>query len=333
MATEARHQTDTIEQLQQSAADHEFFQLVRLAERFVAEDEGSNIQFKVAPKLSFPVAEISALDIDGKDKNTQLKVYVHFMGLVGHSGALPEHYTEHLLTRIQNKDNTLLHFLDLFHDQLLHLFYKIGSLSHFYVGYEKNKSHVLSDTLGALSGQSDAALSEAKLYYAGLLGMQSRSAESLRLMLQSHFQLPITIYQYGSEWLRLRSDEITHVSKFSHNNTLGRSATLGKRAWHVQNRISVVIGPVDYDVFLRLLPEGDMLPSFAQFVKAYCGLEYDFEIRLLLKARDLPACTISKNKSMKLGWTTKFATKSANEDSVRVKISANKLKQVVASDI
>ena len=35
---------------------------------------------------------------------------------------------------------------------------------------------------------------------------------------------------------------------------------------------------------------------------------------------------------MKLGWTTRFSKKSANDETVRVKISANKLRQVVAYD-
>ena len=332
MDTKARHETNSLAQLQQTAADHEFFQLVRLAQRFIADDPNAQVHFKVAPTFSFPVAEIAHVNMNNVDTQTQLHIYVHFMGLVGHSGALPEHYTEYLLRRLQDKDQTLLHFLDLFHDQLLHLFYRVGTLSHFYVDYERGHSHVIADTLAAVSGQSDAELSEAKLYFSGLLGMQSRSAESLRLILQSHFQLPITIYQYGSEWLRLRSTEITYVSKSLRNNTLGRSATLGQRAWHVQNRISIVVGPVDYAVFLRMLPEGDMLPTFAKFIHAYCGLEFDFEIRLLLNVSELPQCKISKNQSMKLGWTTRFSKKSANDETVRVKISANKLRQVVAYD-
>ena len=56
--------------------------------------------------------------------NNKQALEVSFFGLFGSQGILPQHYTELMLSRLKQKDTSLVDFLDLFNHRLSSLFYR-----------------------------------------------------------------------------------------------------------------------------------------------------------------------------------------------------------------
>lgn len=185
---------------------------------------------------------------------------------------LPEHYFAH-------KNNVLEDFLDIFNIRGL----VAGS----------NLQDQALYFIQAVSGQRQ--IEDLWIFYAGLLSFQSRPAEVLRLILQDYFSLPVSISNYAPEWVG-----VIHGYK----NCLGVDLIVGKRIWHIQNRFVIHIGPVNYDEFIRLLPNGDMLQAFRILVSSFVGMEFDFSVLLTLPGHAVPKCILHFVEPMRLGWNT-----------------------------
>ncbi len=289
--------------------DFDFFQAVRILKRYLLfTKQQQKLVFKNSSDLAFPVTDIT--------KISSFELLVSFMGLTGQNGILPEHYSELLLERLNQKDKTLMDFLDIFHDRILHLFYDTWKLDKYHINFEElNNKAISSDQtlrfINAASGQPKAAsdnglLSEELwLFYAGLLNFQSRPAETLKLILQDYFMLPVSISNYAPEWLKIAAPDITRLSKYpTAHSILGIDTVVGKRIWHIQNRFAIQIGPINYQQFKRLLPNGDMLKALRALVQRFAGIEFDFSIILILRGSLVPKCILSSKKSMHLGWNS-----------------------------
>lgn len=326
MATQAGYQTRIIKNIQDEPASYEFYQAVRLIERYLQQKKGE-LRFRVQPQLSFAVGDFSQLVQSETNGVTNFELFVTFLGLVGQSGVLPEPYTELILARLRAKDSTLLEFFDIFHDQFFELLYEVGNLSHFYVAYESQREHPIIDLLQAYLGQAIPELNEILLGYANLFGTQARSAEGLRLLLNDYFKITVQVGQYEAEWFNLNKEA---VAKFSATQKiyLDGSVNLGKRIWHVQNRFIITLGPLSLQQFYALLPGGEMLPTLNKLVRAYVGLEFDYSIKLVMLNHTLPEMKISKAKQGKLGWNTWMTSDHKMNKPRFVIISHNKLKEI-----
>jgi type VI secretion system protein ImpH len=316
MESKIRYKTNIISKLIAVPRDFNFFQAIRILKRYLLfSKQPKKLLFKNASSAAFPAADII--------KISSFELLVSFMGLTGQNGILPEHYSEVLLERLNQKDNTLADFLNIFHDRILHLFYDIWQLDKYYIAFEttahfrndgEQKAVVYDQTLrfiNAASGQpklaSDNQLlpEDLWLFYAGLLNFQSRPAASLKLILQDYFLLPISISNYAPEWVKIDEKDRTRLAKYpAAHSGLGIDAVVGKRIWHIQNRFNIQIGPINYKEFKRLLPNGDMLKALTALVRCFTGMEFDFSIVLVLQGSLVPKCTLNSKKSMRLGWNS-----------------------------
>jgi type VI secretion system protein ImpH len=298
-----------MKQLEDNIKSFEFYQALRRIHKSML---GTDAQLTLSayPDLAFPATELRKFSIERDSSDVaHYELLVNFIGLVGQSGALPEPYTELLLERLYAKDKTLLDFLSIFEHRLLQLFYDGGTASNYYMNYEVGLPHQTTDLLQAFTGQKPEESSEPSMYYAGLFGTQARSAEGLRVILSDHFDFAFNVLQYTPQWFDLPADDCGKMSK---HNRLGGGTILGKRVWQVQNRCSILIGPLDYTQFTHLLPCGDTLGALTKLINAYLGLEYDYVIQLLVSTTEFPICQLSKSKTIKLGWNSRLA-KSQND--------------------
>ena len=278
----------------------------------------SDIEFKMSPSLAFPVSDVESIENNTEGKIT---VLVNFLGLIGSRGALPDHYSEYVLSRLQAKDKSMLEFLNIFHDHLLKIYYASRQLSRFYVQSEREGVHKLTDLLQSFSGASTLLPYDMQCYYAGLSSMRSRNTTSLQGLLRDYFELPVEMDEYSPRWVRLESDDICRLGNVSKTHQLGVGTILGKRFYHVQDRFMIVIGPLNYNTLQQCLPGSEFMKTFVNVVRAYCGLNYDFTLRLHCRKDQFPRPILKKRKPLKLGWNTLLTTTKKSTEMASVRIS------------
>jgi type VI secretion system protein ImpH len=292
-----------------------------------------SVRFRVAATQGFPGSEIVSLipprkGGDSGDVRFPAQMTVTFLGLTGPSGVLPQHYTQRLIDQLR-EDDGMREFLDIFNHRTVSLFYRAWKKYRFPIAYEAESrsrqqpvrevrgERELDDPFsfgmysfiglgtGALRGRQEIP-DERFLYYAGQFAQHPRTAVSLERMIGDYFGWPTKILQFIGQWLELRGVDRTRLSSDAAlgNNCLGATAVAGERVWGIENKFRVRLGPLSYSEFRELIPGRRWLSSLAQFVRSYVGPDLEFDVQLVLRQDEVPACRLAgeDEAGSHLGW-------------------------------
>jgi type VI secretion system protein ImpH len=148
------------------------------------------------------------------------------------------------------------------------------------------------------------------LYYGGLLAHRPRNAHGLGALLRDYFNVPVAVEQFQGQWLLLEPWNRTSLGEEGRNNLLGVNTLAGEHVWDIQGKFRIRVGPVPLARFNQLLPnaEGGRLEFFlfSQLTRLYAGSELDFEVRLVLRADEVPECQLPEgdDNGPALGWNS-----------------------------
>jgi type VI secretion system protein ImpH len=294
-----------------------FFKAVGLLESLFADKKSLGqtlepnqeaVRFSSKPGLAFPPSDISKLE-SGSDGGP-VNMEVTFMGLVGPAGVLPHWYNELVIERIWNRDRSLAGFLDIFHHRFISLFYLAWKKHRFPENYLSGAKDRLSSYLLSLVGLGTPGLAgmiglpkESLAFYGGLLSRSVPSAVAIQATVEYFSGTDVRLDQFIERTLLLSPEDRTQLR--TANARLGINTVCGSYIWECQTKFRVNLGPLDYNLFLRLLPTGDMLKPIFALIRYMVGIEYEFEIRLILKRKEVPPCILGRKTapSPRLGWT------------------------------
>jgi len=328
-----RDPVDVERQLGDAGAAMDFFQALRLLENAHPDKprigaslrpRDDAVRFGRDPSLGFePGAVAGFTPATGAAK---ARLAVNFFGMFGANGPLPLHLTEYARDRARNHgDDTLVAFLDVFHHRMVSLFYRARAAADPAVSLDRPDSDRFADYVGSLFGIGapgmrgrDEIGDFAKLHFAGLMANQRRPAAGLVTILRAYFKLPVEIEQFVGHWMKIPLDGQTRIGMEDRGNRLGTSAVLGKKVWDCQHKFRLVIGPLDYDDYERMLPGGASMTRLVDWVKGYAGTVLDWDVRLVLKRPEVPPLRLG---SQKLGWTTYLASGPAARDARQLLIN------------
>jgi type VI secretion system protein ImpH len=241
-------------------------------------------------------------------------------------------------------------WLDLFNHRMVSLFYRAWEKYRFFVVQERGEPFAkepdtFTQALYSLVGlglpplrerlhvahlvtvdeqpqqQTLAAIDDlALLYYGGLLAQRPRSAVGLRALLIDYFGLPIEVRQFHGRWLQLEADGLARLG--AANCDMGLNCVAGERVWDVQGMIRLRVGPLRREQFDAYLP--DQAPTaqrkafflLCHLTRLYVGPELDFDVQLILRAEDVPACQLKDDGGLgaRLGWNTWLASEPRTRD-------------------
>jgi type VI secretion system protein ImpH len=312
----------------------EFFQAVRLFERLDAERKPVGrdgqptreaVRFRTRQTFSFPSSEIYDIKrSDSEEDEKPPEMTVAFMGLTGPLGVLPHHYTELLMERARYNDTALWTFLDIFNHRLISLFYRMWEKHRFPIAYERGEldqfTSYLFDIIGMGTGGLRGRLSfedQALISYGGLIAQRPHSASAIAAILSDYFGVPARAVQFAGQWLNLGED-VTKLG--SANSQLGVSTIAGARVWDSQSKFRMKLGPIRLQEFKAFVPAGSAFRPMKDLLRLLVGLEYDFDVQLVLKAEDVPACRVGGDpqKGPRLGWTSWLKTREFVSDDEQV---------------
>lgn len=313
-----------------------FFQAVRLLERAyadrkpVGQDAAADeevVRFRTRQTFSFPACEIHDLSHDPEPDSKPPEMVVSFMGLTGPLGVLPHQYTELLMDRIRYGDTALWSFLDIFNHRLISLFYRVWEKYHFPIAYERTGEDQFTAYLFDLIGLGTNGLrgrfsfnDQALLFYGGLIAQRPHSATTLTAIVSDYFAVPAKAVQFPGAWLKL-GDNITSLGRA--NSQLGGNTIAGSRVWSDQAKFRIRIGPMSLKQFRRFVPVGSAYRSLTEIVRFLAGLEYEFDVQLVLKKDEVPFPILGADQDgPRLGWTSWLKTTEFREDDDQVVVSS-----------
>jgi type VI secretion system protein ImpH len=325
-------------ELERNVARMDFFQVLRLIENAHPDKprigaslrpRDDAVRLGQEPSLSFHPGALAGYLRAGAESRARLAV--NFFGLLGANGPLPTHLTEYVRDRLRHGgDSTLLAFLDVFHHRMLSLFYRARANAEPAISLDRADGDRFSVFVGSMFGIGAPALRErddigdfAKLHFAGLLANRARPASGLATILCEYFQLPLRIEQFAGHWMALPDEVQSRVGLAGDASRLGSSLVLGRKVWDCQNRFRIVIGPVGYDDYRRFLPGGDSLKRLLAWVRMYCGLALDWEVRLILKKAERPPLRLGG--ATRVGWSSWVASAAPSSDPDQMRISRSSI--------
>jgi type VI secretion system protein ImpH len=309
-----------------------FFQAVRLMQRMYTgrapvgrfmHPAKEVVRFGAHAATAFPASQIQ--DIRWDTGGAPVMV-INFMGLTGPSGVLPLYYSELIRERLRQKDSTLIAFLDLFNHRMVSLFYQAWEKYRFTVAYERGERdrlslHLLDFVgLGTPGLQSRQAVADdSLLFYSGLLALRSRSALSLRSILEDYFDVPVEIEQFVGAWYPLAvQDQCCFDKGQSFSEQLGVGAVVGDEIWDQQSGLRIRLGPLTLKQYVDFLPHGAAWEPLRAITRFFSGNESEFEVQLVLRSDEVPACELDDQPSSgvlpQLGWLTWAKTEPMRRD-------------------
>ncbi len=270
-----------------------------------------------AADLSFAPSTISrAVPMD---RSGRPRIEVRFFGLFGPNGPLPLHLTSYARERsLHRGDDTFARFADWFHHRLLLLFYRAWAQAQPTVSLDRPGDDRYADYVGSLFGNGgaewrgrDAAPDHARLAFAGLLSRQARNADGLANLLSGFLGMAVRVEQFVGRWMPLPEAERSRIGgigafRRAAGAQLGMSTVLGRAVFDRQHHLRIHIGPLSLAAFESLLPSGRALPPLVVLVRQYLGLEFGWDLHLLLAPGDVPSARLGRQG--RLGWTSWMRT-------------------------
>lgn len=236
--------------------------------------------------MAFAPREIARVESHGQ----HIKIRLFGLGLLGPQGALPLHATEIAQDRNdRRKDSTLVDFLDIFHHRWMTLFYRAWAQAQATAGLDRPGEESFSRYVGWLSGIAPATAdteslpTHARLAAASHLLRGVRHGDGLAATLSHYLGLPVHVEPCVLHWINVDDNTRSRMASSNAAARLGRDAINGTRVPDRQSKFRLVFGPLELEQYLALLPGGAHVPAVVDWVRAFTGFEYLWEIELRLK--------------------------------------------------
>ncbi len=296
----------------------EFFQAVRLLMRMMPDRQvvgrftnpaDEVVRFTAHPAVAFPASQIQSLE---QPQQGPARMEVNFMGMTGPSGMLPLMYSQLILERLRERDHTLRDFFDIFNHRMISLFYQAWEKYRFPIPYERGERDPFSYHLLALLGlgtpglqDRQAVTDDSLLFYSGLLAMHTRSVTALRQVLSEYFEVPVEVEQFVGSWYPVEVESQCALGEgLTYSERLGYGAVVGDEVWDQQSRVRIQLGPLSMERYMEFLPGGDAYRHLKALATFFAAEEFDVEVQLILKRKEVPVCELETDAGQQLGWTT-----------------------------
>jgi type VI secretion system protein ImpH len=260
------------------------------------------------PYTSIAPSTFSSLTFDINTHQPRLSQ--RFIGLFGPNGPLPLHLTEYARDRERHhRDESLARFADMFHHRAVSVFYGAWAQSQPTVQFDRPDSDRFGTYLGALIGLGLPSLKDldamhhlSKLSFAGHFGSLPRHVNGLVSIIEEYFGVKAKVLEFIGHWMRIPKQDYMLLGESNSNGCLGMNTVIGERVWQRQDKFRLKLGPLGLDQYEAFLPTGISFDALVAAVRNYVGLEYLWEVNLILKKEEKPVTCLGK--SGKLGWTS-----------------------------
>jgi len=258
------------------------------------------------PTLAFAPREIAHVDTT----SAHPKINLFSLGMLGANGPLPIHFTEIVKDRSDNRrDATLVNFLNIFHHRAMTHQYRAWAQSQSAASLDRSDEEGFTRYISRLMGDDPADISHsplpthARIAACAHLTREARNPDGLCATLTHYFGVPVTIQEHLLHWIDVAPEEHTLLGMGSESSRLGIGALAGEKVPDRQHKFRLVIGPLKLAPYLRFTPTtGSHLPILVEWVRAFIGYEYVWDVELKMHSADVPLTRLGGEE--RLGWST-----------------------------
>jgi type VI secretion system protein ImpH len=255
------------------------------------------------PSLIFApreIADISALD-DGR-----FGVNLFGLGILGPNGAMPLQFTDFVRERAESKqDTTLIDFVNLFHHRSFSQLYRAWAIGQATIGLDRSEDERFSlyiDSLGKVPTTKSSRLSShARLSASAHLVREARNPEGLVKTLAHFFSTPVEIEEFFPRWIDIEEKDYTRLGSPGFSSALGDASFLGEKVLDRQHHFRIVMGPMSVEEYFTFMPGGGNLSKLVEWVRAFVGYEYGWDVEIKVKAEEVPHTYVGGEAQ--LGWS------------------------------
>ncbi|RJY14901.1 type VI secretion protein VasB-1 [Parashewanella spongiae] len=186
----------------------------------------------------------------------------------------------------------------------------------------------ISSLLSNLSGMDQDIDSIPKshfIQYTGIMGLKLTCPVTLQNMLTDYFQSTFEIEHSGLEYQPLTPCSLTSLGRAGQNNRLGCDALIGKNAALVGQKLKIKICPKDYQNYLKIHNDPNMVPAIEHMVRSYMGINFKFKLYMKVNSCYLPRIKLSSaaDNDIKIGQTAWMDNSGMIQQFVEMPFSAN----------
>lgn len=251
------------------------------------EDEPVRFRFSASTAFASGLNQATVLDVNTDE--TQPELDVNFLGLLGPSGALPQHYTQLVIERLRKHDHAMADFINIFNHRLISLYYRAWGKYKLPLQYDRYLHSPARDpftlTLKSLSGQRSQQRYDAPLFYSGHFSKINRSGANLEAMLSHFLRTSVKITSFVGQWLLIQKPDrlVIGSRRRGRNNQLGNGVLPGRRFWDIQSKISLTIGELTHEEFHDLLPGTDRFNQLSQLINSYTPIHISVDLLFIVE--------------------------------------------------
>ena len=134
-------------------------------------------------------------------------------------------------------------------------------------------------------------------------------------MLEDFFQLPANIDEFVGKWTDIPDEFRCYLGRSHQSARLGQCATIGSQVWDCQQKFRITMGPMSWDDYEELLPQGQGFSRLTALVKNYIGSELMWDVNLVLDRNEIPPATVGMGTSLgRSAWLSNDTAKSDAAD-------------------
>lgn len=237
-----------------------------------------SVRFQPSLISHVPTQEVLSIKQQGEGWCVSLAL----ASLTGHQGVVAHHYQQHWQMQVRQKNHASFAFITMFHQRIRSM-----------------QFHAWLNARPALQVREVSPLAQFFL----LLLKPGLSAVELSNVLAQYFQVAVSIQQFAGRRHKLPTREQSCLASAA-NNQLGKSLILGDKVSYLHAGISLRVGPLSRQQFLRMLPGRAMAKDFSRLVRRAIAPSLSVQCQLVLMRSDLKPLCLNGDKQQLLGLTT-----------------------------
>ncbi|MUJ19805.1 type VI secretion system baseplate subunit TssG [Aliivibrio fischeri] len=290
------------------ALDHVCHHLKTNHDEWDLDQAYDRIQFVANPSQGFAPREIQSIKVMTHDDGLpKVIMTLNMLSLIGASSPLPAFYNDYLL---QDENNVLKSFLDIFHHRLHRLIRSVWQKYRYNAAFREGANDPFSQYIFALLGlknpelRDDDSINWSRLFpYLGLLSQRVRSANTIEALLRYYFQhSAIHIEECILRHCSIPTQQLCELGQ--NNAVLSSTSVLGSSAPDRANKFRIHIKELTWDHFHSFLTDKPNWIALNQLVQFTVKDPLDFDIQLHLKKDEPRPLTLSVDNECCLGWTS-----------------------------